>query len=349
MASIEFRNVFKRFGDVEVIKNISFAVPDGHFTVLLGPSGCGKSTALRLIAGLEMPDGGEIVIGGTKVNEMHAKDRDIAMVFQDYALYPHISVAENIVFGLRARNAAEEEITRMLNTTAAMTGITQLLERKPAQLSGGQRQRVALARAIARKPKAFLFDEPLSNLDAKLRMSMREELKRLHRDVKTTCVYVTHDQLEAMTLGSQIIIMNAGRIEQAGTPRDLYFRPANRFVAEFIGTVPINFFNGELDAAARLFTTASGAKVKLPESAQLKTADGKAALGVRPEHISLLPRDGYFLSGIEAQIEFSEFTGNDYIVSADAGGDKLRFLSETEPEPGSRVPLYFHSTWLYVF
>ena len=237
----------------------------------------------------------------------------------------------------------------MLKSTSEMTGIAKLLDRKPAQLSGGQRQRVALARAIARKPKAFLFDEPLSNLDAKLRMSMREELKRLHRDVKTTCVYVTHDQLEAMTLGSQIIIMNAGRIEQAGTPRDLYFRPANRFVAEFIGTVPINFFGGELDAASRTFTTSAGGKVTLPEAAQIGAAAGKAALGVRPEHISLAPRDGYFRSGIDAQIEFSEFTGNDYIVSADAGGEKIRFLSETEPEAGSTVPLHFHSTWLYVF
>jgi multiple sugar transport system ATP-binding protein len=345
MANIEFRDVFKSFGNVDVLKGISFSIKDGDFAVFLGPSGCGKSTALRLISGLETPEKGDIMIGGARVNETHPKDRDIAMVFQDYALYPHLSVAENIVFGLRARNAPQSEVEKMLAATARLAGITALLDRKPAQLSGGQRQRVALARAVARKPKAFLFDEPLSNLDAKLRMSMREELKRLHQQIKTTCVYVTHDQLEAMTLGTQIIIMNGGIIQQIGTPRDLYFRPANRFVAEFIGTVPMNFFPGKLDGEAT-FAAAGGGHIKLPEPARL---DGAASLGVRPEHINLSSRPGYIDSGMKASVELSEFIGGSYIISARCGETLLRLVSEDDIPVGNEVPLHLHERWLYVF
>ncbi len=348
MASIEFRNIRKDFAGTEVLKDISFTVPDGQFTVLLGPSGCGKSTALRLIAGLETPSGGELLIDGRPVNGVQAKDRDIAMVFQDYALYPHLTVAENIVFGLRARRAPEEQVQAMLAETSRMTGIADYLGRKPAQLSGGQRQRVALARAVARKPRAFLFDEPLSNLDAKLRMSMREELKRLHAQVKTTCVYVTHDQLEAMTLGTQIVILNKGRVEQAGTPKDLYQRPASRFVAEFIGSIPMNFFDGEHDKAAGTFRTA-GAEIKLPAGAQVKSEGGRASLGVRPEHVAAAPAPGYFASGLTATADFSEFTGASYIVNADLGGTKLRLMSEEEFAPGAKLPLYFNEKRVYVF
>ena len=348
MASIEFRNIKKNFSGTEVLKDISFNVPDGRFTVLLGPSGCGKSTALRLIAGLETPDGGELLIDGKPVNGVASKDRDIAMVFQDYALYPHLSVAENIVFGLRARRAPESQITAMLAETSRMTGIADYLARKPAQLSGGQRQRVALARAIARKPRAFLFDEPLSNLDAKLRMTMREEIKRLHAQLKTTCVYVTHDQLEAMTLGSQIIILNKGKVEQAGTPKDLYHRPASRFVAEFIGSIPMNFLDGELDLAAGTFST-NGVVIKLPAGTHIKAGSGKASLGVRPEHVSPVPAPGYFETGLSASVDFSEFTGAGYIVSADLNGAKLRLMSEEEFDPGARLPLCFHEKRVCVF
>ena len=348
MASIEFRNIKKSFSGTEVLKDISFNVPDGQFTVLLGPSGCGKSTALRLIAGLETPDAGELLIDGKPVNTIQSKDRDIAMVFQDYALYPHLNVAENIVFGLRARRAPENEISAMLAETARMTGISDYLARKPAQLSGGQRQRVALARAIARKPRAFLFDEPLSNLDAKLRMTMREELKRLHSQLKTTCVYVTHDQLEAMTLGSQIIILNKGKVEQAGTPKDLYHRPASRFVAEFIGSIPMNFIAGDFDRAAGIFTTA-GTEIKMPPGAQLKAESGRASLGVRPEHVNAGKVPGYFETGLSATVDFSEFTGASYIVNADLGGTKLRLMSEEEFAPGARLPLCFHEKRVYVF
>jgi len=348
MASIEFRNIKKNFGGTEVLKDISFTVPDGRFTVLLGPSGCGKSTALRLIAGLEAPSGGELLIDGRPVNDVPSKDRDIAMVFQDYALYPHLTVAENIVFGLRARRAPEEHIKAMLAETSRMTGIADYLERKPAQLSGGQRQRVALARAVARKPRAFLFDEPLSNLDAKLRMSMREELKRLHAQVKTTCVYVTHDQLEAMTLGSQIIILNKGRVEQAGTPKDLYDRPASRFVAEFIGSVPMNFIDGDYDAAAGTFSV-NGSKIKLPPGAHIKAQPGRASLGVRPEHLRAGSAAGYVDTGLTAVTDFSEFTGAGYIVNADLGGARLRLMSEEEFAPGASLPLSFHEKHVCLF
>lgn len=348
MASIEFRNIRKHFSGTEVLNDISFTVPDGQFTVLLGPSGCGKSTALRLIAGLETPDAGELLIDGKPVNGVLSKDRDIAMVFQDYALYPHLSVAENIVFGLRARRTNESDISSMLAETSRMTGISDYLARRPAQLSGGQRQRVALARAIARKPRAFLFDEPLSNLDAKLRMTMREELKRLHSQLKTTCVFVTHDQLEAMTLGSQIIILNKGKVEQAGTPKDLYHRPVSRFVAEFIGSIPMNFIDGELDRAAGVFKTA-GAEIKLPPEAQVHAGSGKASLGVRPEHISAAAGPGYFETGLSATVEFSEFTGAGYIINADLGGVKLRLMSEGEFAPGARLPLCFNEKRVYIF
>src|SRR3974377_1368524 len=241
MAEVALRNVTKRFDDVDAVRGISLQIPDKEFVVLVGPSGCGKSTTLRMIAGLEEATSGDIVIGGDVVNDVPPKDRDIAMVFQNYALYPHMSVFENMSFGLKLRRTPKAAIRARVEQAAKILDITDLLSRRPNQLRGRQRQRVAVGRAIVRNPKVFLFEEPLSNLDAKLRVQMRTEIKRVHQQVKTTTVYVTHDQVEAMTLADRVVVMNAGRIEQVGTPHDLYHMPKTRFVAGFIGSPAMNF------------------------------------------------------------------------------------------------------------
>src|SRR5271167_2282148 len=246
MAEVALRNVVKRYDNVEAVRSINLDIPDNEFVVLVGPSGCGKSTTLRMIAGLEELTSGDIFIGGEVVNDLPPKDRDIAMVFQNYALYPHMSVFENMSFGLKLRKFAKEEIKKRVENAARILDITELLDRRPKQLSGGQRQRVAMGRAIVRNPKVFLFDEPLSNLDAKLRVQMRTEIKRVHQKVKTTTVYVTHDQVEAMTLADRVVVMNDGRIEQVGKPHDLYHMPKTRFVAGFIGSPAMNFLPGRL-------------------------------------------------------------------------------------------------------
>src|SRR5436305_8358441 len=249
MADVALRDVVKRFDEVEAVRNISLNIPDSEFVVLVGPSGCGKSTTLRMIAGLEEVNEGEILIGGNVVNDVPPKDRDIAMVFQNYALYPHMTVFENMSFGLRLRRTPKAEIRARVEQAAKILDITDLLDRRPKQLSGGQRQRVAMGRAIVRKPKVFLFDEPLSNLDAKLRVQMRTEIKRVHQKVKTTTVYVTHDQIEAMTLADTVVVMNRGRIEQAGTPHELYHAPKTRFVAGFMGSPAMNFIPCRMEEA----------------------------------------------------------------------------------------------------
>src|SRR5258706_4240643 len=246
MAEVALRNVVKRFDEVEAVRNISLDIPDNEFVVLVGPSGCGKSTTLRMIAGLEEVSAGEILIGGDVVNDVPPKDRDIAMVFQNYALYPHMTVFENMSFGLRLRRRPKAEIRTRVEHAAKILDITELLDRRPKQLSGGQRQRGAMGRAIVRNPKVFLFDEPLSNLDAKLRVQMRTEIKALHQRLKTTTVYVTHDQVEAMTMADRIVVMLDGRIEQIGSPLDLYDTPTNLFVAGFIGSPSMNFLPGKL-------------------------------------------------------------------------------------------------------
>jgi multiple sugar transport system ATP-binding protein len=248
MASVQIRSVKKRFGESEVLHGVSIDIPDGSFTVLVGPSGCGKSTLLRMVAGLENISAGEIDIGGRVVNKVPPKERDIAMVFQNYALYPHMTVRENMAFSLELAKKDKASIEERVNNAAAILGLTPLLDRFPRQLSGGQRQRVAMGRAIVRKPQVFLFDEPLSNLDAALRVAMRTEIKELHQRLKTTSMYVTHDQIEAMTMADQIVVMHDGRVEQVGTPLDLYDRPANRFVAGFIGSPAMNFIEGTLRA-----------------------------------------------------------------------------------------------------
>src|SRR4051795_8097753 len=248
MAQVNLRKVVKHYDETPAVRGISLDIPDKEFVVLVGPSGCGKTTTLRMIAGLEEITDGDIVIGGDVVNDVPPKDRDIAMVFQNYALYPHMSVHENMSFGLRLKKVPKEEIQRRVREAASILGLTELLDRKPKQLSGGQRQRVAMGRAIVRDPKVFLFDEPLSNLDAKLRVQMRTEIKKVHQKVRTTTVYVTHDQVEAMTLADRVVVMNGGLIEQVGTPNDLYHFPLTRFVAGFIGSPAMNFIPCKLEA-----------------------------------------------------------------------------------------------------
>src|SRR5712672_2554369 len=260
MADVALRSVVKRFDDVEAVRSIDLDIPNNEFVVLVGPSGCGKSTTLRMIAGLEEVTSGDILIDGELVNDLPPKDRDIAMVFQNYALYPHMTAYENMSFGLRLRKTAKAEIRQRVEHAARILAITDLLDRRPKALSGGQRQRVAMGRAIVRNPKVFLFDEPLSNLDAKLRVQMRTEIKRIHQKVKTTTVYVTHDQVEAMTLADRVVVMHSGKIEQIGTPNDLYHHPKTRFVAGFIGSPAMNL------VSARLETDGSGLSVRLSDT-----------------------------------------------------------------------------------
>ena len=303
MASLSFRNVAKRFGAVEVIHDIGFDIADGEFTVLVGPSGCGKSTLLRMLAGLEEISGGTIAIDGTVVNDIESKDRDIAMVFQSYALYPHMTVAENLGFSLRLRKADPALIEKRVVDAARILNLDALLDRFPRELSGGQRQRVAMGRAIVRDPKVFLFDEPLSNLDAKLRVAMRAEIKALHLRLKTTTVYVTHDQIEAMTLADRVVVLRDGLIEQVGSPLELYDRPANQFVAQFIGTPQMNVLSA---AALPELTRIAGNR--LP-------TDG--SVGVRPEYVRIVAAG----QGIAGKVELVESLGSDTLIHTRVGAD----------------------------
>jgi multiple sugar transport system ATP-binding protein len=291
MAEVALRRVVKRFDEVEAVRSIDLDIPNNEFVVLVGPSGCGKSTTLRMIAGLEEVTAGEIFIGGELVNDLPPKDRDIAMVFQNYALYPHMTAYENMSFGLRLRKFSKAEIRRRVEDAARILDITDLLDRRPKALSGGQRQRVAMGRAIVRNPKVFLFDEPLSNLDAKLRVQMRTEIKRVHQKVKTTTVYVTHDQVEAMTLADRVVVMHRGRIEQIGSPQELYHHPKTRFVAGFIGSPAMNFVPCRLEqnSAQLRIHVSDGIDFPLSEghAARYRSAVGKdLILGLRPEHIT---------------------------------------------------------------
>jgi multiple sugar transport system ATP-binding protein len=291
MAEVALRNVVKRYDDVVAVSDVSLDIPNHEFVVLVGPSGCGKSTTLRMIAGLEEISDGEISIGGEIVNDLPPKDRDIAMVFQNYALYPHMTVAENMSFGLKLRKFPKAEIKQRVENAARILDITELLARRPKQLSGGQRQRVAMGRAIVRNPKVFLFDEPLSNLDAKLRVQMRTEIKRVHQKVKTTTVYVTHDQVEAMTLADRVVVMHNGKIEQIGAPNELYHHPKTRFVAGFIGSPAMNFIPARLEGngSGLMLRLSDDLSFPVPESraARYREAAGKELLfGLRPEHIT---------------------------------------------------------------
>jgi multiple sugar transport system ATP-binding protein len=290
MAQVNLRKLVKHYDETPAVRGIDLDIPDKEFVVLVGPSGCGKTTTLRMIAGLEEITGGEIAIDGHIVNDVPPKDRDIAMVFQNYALYPHMSVFENMSFGLRLKKVSKDIIKQRVENAARILDITELLDRKPKQLSGGQRQRVAMGRAIVRDPKVFLFDEPLSNLDAKLRVQMRTEIKKVHQKVRTTTVYVTHDQVEAMTLADRVVVMNAGRIEQIGTPNDLYHSPATKFVAGFIGSPAMNFIPVRLEQAAGALRVQLTPNVSLPVPANRSAAyqayvNKDLLLGLRPEHL----------------------------------------------------------------
>src|SRR5689334_4223397 len=292
MAEVSLRNVTKRFDAVEAVRGINLDIPDNELVVLVGPSGCGKSTTLRMIAGLEEVTSGDVLIGGEIVNDLPPKDRDIAMVFQNYALYPHMTAFENMSFGLKLRKVAKDEIKRRVDEAARILDIAGLLDRKPKALSGGQRQRVAMGRAIVRNPKVFLFDEPLSNLDAKLRVQMRIEIKRVHQMVKTTTVYVTHDQVEAMTLADRVVVMNGGSIEQIASPQDLYHHPATRFVAGFIGSPAMNFMPCRLEETGGKLNVRVTDRFSfpLPLARAVRYANvprnEKLLLGIRPEHLT---------------------------------------------------------------
>ncbi len=334
---VRFDKVSKNFGQSVAVDQLNLTIEDGEFVVLLGPSGCGKSTTLRMLAGLETPDAGDIFIGDERVNEVPTQARDIAMVFQSYALYPHMSVAENMAYPLKVRKIAREEIARRVAQVAEMLDIARLLERKPKALSGGERQRVALARAVVRAPRVYLMDEPLSNLDAKLRVHMRGELKRLQHDLGTTTIYVTHDQAEAMTLAHRVAIMRAGKLQQFDTPMTIYNRPANRFVAEFVGSPSMNFIEGEFDSAARKFT-ANGFVMPLSDS-QLRRLNHRQliTLGLRPEHIkvSTQPQSDW----LPATVYVTELMGNETIVFLQIGSEKLiaRASSDFRADIGAAI------------
>jgi len=323
MAAVEIRNVAKSYGPTDIIRNVNIDVPDGAFVVLVGPSGCGKSTLLRMIAGLEEIDKGEISIGGRVINDVEPKHRDIAMVFQNYALYPHMTIAENMAFSLRLAKHPKAEIDRRVSEAARVLGLSDYLGRYPKQLSGGQRQRVAMGRAIVRQPQVFLFDEPLSNLDAKLRVQMRAELKDMHARFRTTTIYVTHDQIEAMTMADLIVVMRDGVVEQIGTPLDLYDYPANTFVGSFIGSPAMNFLSGKVTHGdgRQVFETASGFQLAVDAAAD--AADGATVnLGIRPEHFALAPTG----EGFGGKIVTIEPTGSETFVVVQRGDDKISAL-----------------------
>jgi multiple sugar transport system ATP-binding protein len=320
MASVDIREVRKSYGPVEVLHGVSVPIKNGEFVVLVGPSGCGKSTLLRMIAGLENITGGTVSIGDRVVNNIHPKERDIAMVFQNYALYPHMTVADNMAFSLKLKGTDKATIKAQVDKAAGILGLGSLLDRYPRQLSGGQRQRVAMGRAIVRDPQVFLFDEPLSNLDAKLRVAMRAEIKELHQRLKTTTIYVTHDQIEAMTMADKIVVMHDGYIEQVGAPLELYDNPQNQFVAGFIGSPSMNFLPGTLRGGA--VETPSGAN--LPVGKVPASADGRAVVyGVRPEHFTIAD------DGVDAVVIVIEPTGSEtQVVAKMAGHDVVAIFRE---------------------
>jgi len=318
MATVNIQNIQKNYGAVKVIHGIDIDIADGEFVVLVGPSGCGKSTLLRMIAGLEEVSGGEIHIGSREVSNMPARDRDIAMVFQNYALYPHMTVADNMGFALKLKKVPAAEIQAKVKRAASILGLEALLDRYPKQLSGGQRQRVAMGRAIVRDPQVFLFDEPLSNLDAKLRVQMRGEIKTMHQRIGTTTVYVTHDQVEAMTMADKIVVLHGGFIEQIGAPLELYDRPANIFVAGFIGSPAMNFIDGRVEEG--VFRTTKGLILPLPQAVAEKMGGRDLVYGIRPEHIRASTQ------GIEGRVTLVEGTGSEIFTRLDAHGEDMACL-----------------------
>ena len=334
MASVAIRDVQKAFGTTRIIHGVSVDIQDGEFVILVGPSGCGKSTLLRMIAGLENISAGEIRIGDRVVNDVPPKERDIAMVFQNYALYPHMTVRDNMAFSLKLRKAPKAEIDTRVSKAAGILGLGALLDRYPRQLSGGQRQRVAMGRAIVRDPQVFLFDEPLSNLDAKLRVAMRTEIKELHQRLETTIVYVTHDQIEAMTMADRIVVMHDGIVEQVGAPLELYDRPQNIFVAGFIGSPAMNFLPGRLKANGQAtFVGPGGMEIPLGAAAPA-ASDGKAVtLGVRPEHFKI------DAGGTPVEVVVVEPTGSETLIAVRSGGHDMTclFRERVLPNPGETI------------
>jgi multiple sugar transport system ATP-binding protein len=335
MAAVEIQNVAKSFGTVPVLHGVDLTIGEGEFAVLVGPSGCGKSTLLRMIAGLEDVTSGTIRMGGRVVNELAPKDRDIAMVFQNYALYPHMTVRKNMAFALTLRKTSAQDIEQRVALAADILGLAPLLGRYPRQLSGGQRQRVAMGRAIVRDPQVFLFDEPLSNLDAKLRVQMRWEIKQLHQRLKTTCIYVTHDQVEAMTMADRIVVMNHGNIEQIGAPLDVYDNPTNLFVAGFIGSPAMNLIRGTIRRAEGAIIVDTGS-VALPLPADSKGKEGQSVVyGVRPEHLKIGEGDCPIL----ARVKHVEPTGADTSVIADVGGTQVCSISSDRRSVTAGAPI----------
>jgi sn-glycerol 3-phosphate transport system ATP-binding protein len=347
LAEVEFCGVTRRYaGDVVALDNLDLKVSDGEFLILVGPSGCGKSTALRLLAGLDKPTSGEIKIGGSTVNRLSPGERDIAMVFQNYALYPHMSVYANLAYGLRQRKTPRAEVEKRVRETARLLDIGELLNRKPGQLSGGQRQRVAMGRALVRRPRAFLLDEPLSNLDAKLRTQVRGDLKRLHRELPVTSIYVTHDQVEAMTLGDRLCVMADGEVQQIGTTDDIYNRPANTFVAAFMGNPPMNLLPGSVRDGVLHLGGASIVTVPAP--------DGPVTVGIRPEHVQVCQSSVH--GTVPARVDFYEPLGSHVLVNALVEASdtaSARVVVQAPPDtvlnPGTRVGLKLKPDKTYLF
>ena len=350
--SVVLDKVFKRYGDIEVVHGVDLQIDPGEFVVFVGPSGCGKSTLLRMIAGLEPITGGDLLLDGERMNDVAPAKRGIAMVFQSYALYPHMSVYKNLAFGLETAGMKKAEIEPRVRRAAEILQIVPLLERKPKQLSGGQRQRVAIGRAIVRDPKIFLFDEPLSNLDAELRVQMRVEIAKLHQDLGNTMIYVTHDQVEAMTMADKIVVLRLGVIEQVGAPLDLYNNPRNKFVAGFIGSPKMNMLNGKLvknggDAAVQLGAARLGLGRTLSGG-----ADGEAVtFGIRPEHISVVEKPGFAKLG-KVKVDLTESLGDQtmvYATTADGQGLTLALDGQQQIFPGTEYEAWYETTRAHVF
>ena len=353
MADLELHNIGKTFGKITVLSGISLKVPHGQFTIFLGPSGCGKSTLLRIMAGLETQTKGNVSIDGKNVDTLSPRERDIAMVFQNYALYPHLTVRENLAFGLKMRRESREVIEDRIRESGQLLNIDDLMDRKPRELSGGQRQRVAMGRAIVRKPKLFLFDEPLSNLDAQLRVSMRLELKKLHKRLSTTMIYVTHDQTEAMTLGEKIVVMNRGRIQQVDTADRIYSAPSSPFVAGFIGSPAMNLFEGSLNHKDGRWVFHSGPltiALSKPHEPTLLDRTGPAILGIRPEDITLKDSDTSE-DTIKGELEMIENLGSDRIFHVISGNQRLvvRAPHSSQYRSGDTVSLHLPYHRLHLF
>jgi multiple sugar transport system ATP-binding protein len=360
MARVAFDHVYKRFGKVEVVHDINLDIRDKEFLVLVGPSGCGKSTLLRMVAGLEELSEGDILIGDRVVNNVAPKDRDIAMVFQNYALYPHMTVFDNMAFSLKLRHFPKDQIKKRVEEAAGLLNLDQFLKRKPKELSGGQRQRVALGRAIVREPQVFLMDEPLSNLDAKLRVETRANITKLHQRIQTTVIYVTHDQTEAMTMGSRIAVLNAGLIQQLGAPQELYDHPANLFVAGFIGSPAMNLFTGakvvsEGDSPRIVLENVGQVNVPPLYKERVQEAAGKnLTFGIRPEHledITVVSPDAQTGSGIEATVDVVEHLGNELLVYMVIAGKQVvaRLNPRSEAHTGGRIRLHVDTDHIHLF